>query len=278
MSLRCLGQLKTRGRAISVMPFAQHGLKMSTSNKNSSFFAGKHALVTGGASGIGRAIVHALHEEGACVKALDRNEPALARLEADLPGVVGLHADLAGRPDDVFTALQKAGPIELLVNSAAITILEPFLQVTMENFRKLMQVNVEGMLLVSQYIARDMVARGGGGAILNMSSLASMVAVPSHTSYCTSKGAVDALTRMMALELGPHGIKVNSLNPTLVNSGMGKLAFSDPQAIAPIKARISLGRLVEEEDVVKAALFLLSTDMVHGHSLPLDGGTLVRLV
>ena len=116
--------------------------------------------------------------------------------------------------------VEQAGEIDLLVNNAALAKLAPFLSTSVEDFDETMAINVRSVLVVSQIVAKKMIARGAAGcAIVNVSSQASMVALENHTSYCTSKGALDQLTRMMALELGPHGIRVNSVNPTVVLVG-----------------------------------------------------------
>lgn len=121
-----------------------------------------------------------------------------------------------------------------------------------------------------------MINRKVSGAIVNVSSQASQVGLPDHTAYCISKGALDQLTRVSATELGPHGIRVNSVNPTVVLTEMGKAAWSDNAKAAPMLARIPLRRFAEEEDVVNAIVFLLSdkASMINGTLLRVDGGFL----
>lgn len=135
-------------------------------------------------------------------------------------------------------------------------------------------MNLEAMFLISQVIARDMVKNKVKGSIVNISSQGSKVGLVDHTAYCVSKGAVDQLTRCMALELGQYGIKVNSVNPTVVMTDMGKKAWGDRQKALPMLSRIPMGRFAQVEDVVNAILFLLSQEMVTGHQLPVDGGFL----
>jgi len=115
-----------------------------------------------------------------------------------------------------------------------------------------------------------------GGSIVNVSSQASQVGLVDHTSYCASKAAQDALTRCMAVELGKHGIRTNSVNPTVVLTDMGRLAWSDPVKAGPMLSRIPTGRFAEVDDVVSVVLFLLSDNaaMVNGSALPVDGGFL----
>ena len=127
---------------------------------------------------------------------------------------------------------------------------------------------------MSQVVARNMIKRGVKGSILNVSSQASKVGLANHVAYCSSKGALDQMTRVMALELGPYGIRVNAINPTVVLTPMGKKAWGDPAKAEGMLSRIPLGHFAEEEDVVKASLFLLTAEMISGHALPLDGGFL----
>ena len=236
---------------------------------------GKRALVTGAGKGIGREIARHLARCGAEVVALSRTPADLATLQEEI-GCATLAVDLA---DVAATraALEPAGRFELLVNNAGVSILEPFLEVSETAFDEVMAVNVRGALLVSQIVARGMIAAGSGGAIVNISSQASSRALPQHASYCASKGALDQLTRVMALELGPHNIRVNAVNPTVTLTPMGAMAWGDPEKSAPMLARIPLGRFASPLDVAEVVAWLLGdrAAMVHGVTLPVDGGFLV---
>lgn len=235
-------------------------------------FDGKRALVTGAGRGIGREIATLLAASGATVVALGRGAGDLATLAAET-GAETIVADLA---DVAATreAVAGAGPIDLLVNNAGITILQPFLETTPEAFDAVMAVNVRAVLVVSQVVAAGMVARGQGGAIVNLSSQASLIALADHAAYCASKGALDQLTRVMALELGPHQIRVNAVNPTATLTAMGAMAWGDPAKGDPLRAKIPLGRFAQPRDVAHAVVYLLSdqADMIHGVTLPIDGG------
>jgi NAD(P)-dependent dehydrogenase (short-subunit alcohol dehydrogenase family) len=235
---------------------------------------GKRALITGAGKGIGREIAAVLTECGAQIVALSRTQVDLDSLKAEL-GCETIHADLTNA-DEARRAAEAAGEIDLLVNNAGISILQPFLETTVEAFDDVMAVNVRAVLVISQVIARGMIARGKGGAIVNLSSTASSVALRDHTAYCTSKGALDQLTRMMALELGPHQIRVNSINPTVTLTPMGEMAWGDPVKSGPMLARIPLGRFAKPRQVAEAVAYLLSdqADMIHGAILPVDGGFL----
>ncbi len=241
-------------------------------------FEGKRALVTGAGKGIGRDVAIALAEAGADVVAISRSSADLESLKAE----IGQHitctviaADLADA-GTAYAAAEAAGPIDLLVNNAGIALLQSFLDTNAEDFDQVMAVNARAPMLIAQVVARGMIARKSGGAIVNVSSQSSMRALPMHTAYCASKGALDQLTRMMALELGPHGIRVNSVNPTVTLTPMAEMAWGDPAKSGPMLARIPLQKFAKPRDVTDAILYLLSDQarMIHGAILPIDGGFL----
>ena len=236
-------------------------------------FSGKRALVTGAGKGIGRATAKALVDCGAEVVALSRTEADLVSLKADVPAITTICVDLADIASAV-EAVKSLGPIHLLVNNAAAAKLEAFLEVTEEAYDKLMTVNVKAVLFVSQVVAKGMVERGEGGSIVNISSQASICALHNHSVYCASKGALDMLSAVMGLELGAHGVRVNTVNPTVVMTDMGKVGWSDPKKAGDMLSKIPLGKFAEVEDVVNAILFLLSdkSAMINCTKLPVDGG------
>ncbi|XP_078610471.1 L-xylulose reductase-like [Branchiostoma floridae x Branchiostoma japonicum] len=239
-------------------------------------FDGKRALVTGAGKGIGRDTAKALVKCGAEVFALSRTQEDLDSLVQEYPGIHPVQCDL-GDPEATKTAVESVGPIDLLVNNAGIIILQPFLDVTLDAFDKVMNTNVRAVLQVSQIVAKGMVERGTGGSIVNLSSLVSKSVLKEHTSYCASKGALDVMSKVMALELGPHKIRVNTVNPTVVLTDMTrKIGYGDPVKAGPMLARIPLGKFVEVDDVVHAILYLLSDKaaMVNGTHLPIEGGFL----
>jgi len=236
-------------------------------------FEGKRALVTGAGKGIGREIAVLLARNGATVVVMSRSAEDLASLEREIGAeviVVNLADAHAAR-----AAAGQAGAIDLLVNNAGIAITQPFLDTTTEAFDETMAVNIRAALVVSQVVATGMIVRGGGGAIVNVSSQASMVGL-THHAYCASKGGLDQLTRVMALELGPHGIRVNAINPTIVLTPMGARVWGDPAKGGPMLARIPLGHFAQPIDVAHAVAYLLSdkAGMITGTMLPVDGGFL----
>ncbi|XP_060620826.1 L-xylulose reductase isoform X1 [Anolis sagrei] len=238
-------------------------------------FSGRRVLVTGAGKGIGRALALALSRKGARVVALSRTQAHLEGLKEECPGIQTLCVDL-GDWDATEAALSQVEDIDLLVNNAAVAVLQPFLQVTKEAYDRSFDVNLRAVLQVSQIIAQKMIARGARGAIVNVSSQASHRALKDHTVYCATKSALDMLTKSMALELGPYGIRVNSVNPTVVMTDMGRLNWTDPEKARPMISRIPLGRFAEVDDVVNSILFLLSDQsaMTTGVMLPVDGGFL----
>ncbi|XP_035695453.1 L-xylulose reductase-like isoform X2 [Branchiostoma floridae] len=239
-------------------------------------FDGKKALVTGAGKGIGRDTAKALVKCGAEVFVLSRTQEDLDSLVQEYPGIRPVQCDL-GDPVATKAAVESVGPIDLLVNNAGINIPQAFLDVTLDTFDTVMNVNVRAVLQVSQIIAKGMVERGTGGSIVNVSSLASKISAKACTTYCASKGALDIMSKVMALELGPHKIRVNTVNPGIVMTNMmRKIGYDDPDKAGPFLSRIPLGKFVEVDDVVHAILYLLSDKaaMVNGASLPIDGGFL----
>jgi L-xylulose reductase len=239
-------------------------------------FAGHRVLVTGAGKGIGRVTAKMLADEGADVIALSRSPEDLEALKAEI-GCETIACDLAD-PAATRRAAQSVQPLNLLVNNAGTTRLEPFLDATEETFDWLMAVNAKAPMIIAQETARDMIRRGHKGAIVNVSSMAAFQGVPDHAAYCATKGALDAMTRVMAVELGPHGIRVNCVNPVVTLTPMAVKAWSDEAKAASMLSRIPLGRFVEPEEVASVILFLLSDKaaMVSGSQILVDGGFRAR--
>ena len=243
-------------------------------------FSGATMLVTGASSGIGRACAVALAQAGARVVAAGRDMAALDTLAGEI-ACDTLRLDVGGDQHAIDAALAAYDAFDGLVNCAGIASLEPALEVCAAQFDHVMAVNARGAALVARAVARKMIERDGRGAAharVNVSSQAALVGLPAHLSYCASKAAMDAITRVLCIELGPHGIRVNSVNPTVTLTPMAQFAWSEPEKRAPMLAAIPLGRFAEPHEVVEPILFLLSdaASMISGVSLPIDGGYTAR--
>ena len=235
-------------------------------------FTGRRALVTGAGKGIGRALVLALRGRGAEVVALSRTQADLDSLRAET-GCEILLADLEDT-EEAAERVRAALPVHMLVNNAGISLLAPALQAAERDFFRVMRVNAWAALRMAQAVAGDLVARGEGGAIVNVSSIAASVGLADHAAYCASKAALDAVTRVLAVELGPRGIRTNSVNPAVTLTPMAEMAWSDPVKAAPIQARIPMRRFVQPGEVAEAVCFLLGDGaaMINGACLDVDGG------
>jgi NAD(P)-dependent dehydrogenase (short-subunit alcohol dehydrogenase family) len=235
-------------------------------------FSGKRVIVTGAGKGIGYSTAHMLAKRGAKVIALSRSQSDLDRLKAEIDAET-IAVDLADA-DATRAAAIKALPADLLVNCAGTTELQSFLDVTVEAFDLLIAVNTRAPMIVAQEFVRDVIRRGQPASIVNVSSMAAFQGVIDHTAYCASKGALDAMTRVMANELGPHGIRVNCVNPIVTLTPMAEKAWSDPDKAGAMLARIPLGRFALPDDISGVILFLLSDEaiMMTGQSVKVDGG------
>lgn len=238
-------------------------------------FAGERVIVTGAGKGIGRATALMLADRGAHVVALTRSSADLDTLAAEID-CTPLVVDLADA-EAVRAAARASLPADLLVNCGGTTELEPFLETTTANFDLIYAVNTRAPMILAQEYARDLIEAGRKGAIVNVSSMASFFGIPDHAAYCASKAGLDGLTRVMAKELGPHGIRVNGVHPTVTLTPMAVKAWSDPDKAAGMLARIPLGRFAQPEEIAEVILFLLSdaAAMVHGLSIPVDGGYMI---
>lgn len=234
-------------------------------------FSAQRVLVTGASSGIGWEVVQQLLASGAEVYAMGRDPVALQKLEAQ--GCRVLRVDVADH-QQLAALLAELPVMHGLVNCAGISILEAATEVSAQAFDQVMAVNVRASAMVAASVAKAMITQGVKGSIVNVSSQASLVALDDHLSYCASKGAMDAMTRVQCGEWGKHGIRVNSVNPTVTLTPMGQMAWSEPSKRDPALAAIPLGRFAETAEVAAPILFLLSdaASMISGVSLPIDGG------
>jgi 3-oxoacyl-[acyl-carrier protein] reductase len=243
---------------------------------------GKGVLVAGGSSGIGLAAARRFLEEGARVHLCGHEESGVREALDELgdPAVGSTVCDVS-QVDDVTRLVSDAstslGGIDVLANNAGIAWREPFLDITTEHWDRVIEVNLRGMFLVGQAVARHMVARGGG-VIVNMASTNGLGAEADYTHYNASKGAVIQLSRTMAVELGSRGVRVNALCPGYVDTPLNReiAATTDNASFADDYARdsIPLGRAGRADEVAAAYAFLASDDasFVTGATLVIDGG------
>lgn len=229
-------------------------------------------LVTGASGGIGGATVRQLRTEGADVIASGRNQEALEQLAEDT-GCRTLTFDLESE-DSVRAALDGLD-LHGVVNCGGFggEIATP-MDTDIDVFDKVIAINARGALLVTKYASRAMIRLGKGGAIVNVSSQASLVGLKGHISYGSSKAALDNITRVSALELGPYGIRVNSVNPTVVMTPMSAWYWDRPEVRDPFLKTMPLGRWATEDEIAAPIVFLLSdgASMISGVTLPIDGG------
>ena len=242
--------------------------------------SGKTAVVTGAGSGIGKATAEALAAAGAHVVVADRNMAAARAVAAALPSAVAVEADVTDEAA-IETMLSAApDPVDILVNNAGLAIRRPAVELTAGEWNKVVDVNMTAVFLCSRAAARRMIARGSGGAIVNVASIMGLSGggLYPNISYQTTKGAVVNMTRALAVEWAPHGIRVNAVAPTYVRTPFIKPITDQPDLVAKIEAMTPLRRLAEPEDVASAILFLASPGaaMVTGHTLPVDGGFLAQ--
>lgn len=247
---------------------------------------GRTAIVTGGAKGIGYAIAKRLLGDGARVAIADIDEKAGKAAEDDLSGfgeVRFIAADVGDRlsvHNLMASTLDVFGDIDILVNNAGIVHGADFLDIEEEDFDRVMRVNLKGQFLCGQAAARLMVEKigngGPAGAIVNMSSINDRLAIPNQVPYCVSKGGVSQLTRVMAMSLAPHGIRVNAVGPGSIMTDMLASVNDDPTAKNRILSRTPLLRIGETAEVASVVAFLASDDAAYvtGETIYVDGGRL----
>ncbi|MCO7219585.1 SDR family NAD(P)-dependent oxidoreductase [Klenkia sp. PcliD-1-E] len=243
--------------------------------------SGRTVLVTGGGSGIGAGAAVVLAARGARVLVADL-DPGTA--EATTAAVVeaggrgeALRVDVAdvASVDALFAGLRERGVLaDGLVNSAGVTSRHAFTDTPDAEWDRVLGVNLTGTRAVTQRFARELIAQGSGGAVVNVASVMAHFAAPNLTSYVASKGGVGVLTRATALELAPHAIRVNAVSPGYIETGMTRRAFAVPRFRDAVLARTPAGRFGTPEDVGRVIAFLLSddADYVTGQLLPVDGG------
>ncbi len=235
-------------------------------------FNGRPVLVTGASGGIGGEVARQLVAAGADVVAAGRSEEALKALSDELD-LRTLTFDLTSEAGvrDALADLDVYGVVNCGGHGGEIAT--P-MNTDIDVFDKVIAINARGALLVTKYTSRSMIRLDRGGAIVNVSSQASLVALSGHISYGSSKAALDNITRVSALELGPYNIRVNSVNPTVVMTPMSAWYWGRDDVQGPFLDQMPLGRWATEPEIAAPIVFLLSdgASMISGVSLPIDGG------
>lgn len=243
-------------------------------------FTDRVVLVTGASRGIGAATALAFAHEGARLVVNYRSDEAGARRAAEAIETAGgqahvLQADV-GQPAHierlVATVEEQVGPLAVLVNNAAAFNRDTFLEVTLTDWDQLWTTNVRGVFYLSQLVARRMAARRQG-CIIHISSILAQLAVPMRTAYCATKGALESLTRAMALDLAPYNIRVNAVSPGLILTEALLDGMPDPGRQAEVQQHIPHGRFGHAEEVARVVVFLASetASYINGAVIPVDG-------
>lgn len=240
----------------------------------------KRIVITGGSSGIGLATARRFLDEGSRVFLCGVDEEEVERAVAELTtagAVAGLVADVSREADVeglVEAAIGWLGEIDILINNAGIAHKAPFLDVHPSAWDRTIAVNLRGMFLVAQAVARRMIVRGAGGVIVNMASTNALGGEENFADYNASKGGVLQLTRTMAVELAEHGIRVNCVCPGFIETSLNEAIATEAEMRAYERAKIPLGRRGQPEEIAAAYAFLASDEasFVHGAALVIDGG------
>jgi NAD(P)-dependent dehydrogenase (short-subunit alcohol dehydrogenase family) len=238
---------------------------------------GRRALVTGAGRGIGLAAAQALAEAGAHVTLAARTageiEAAAAAIRLSGGGAEALAVDVT----DIAAfadAVDDADPFDIFVNNAGTNRPKPFTAVSADDFDTVFGLNVRAAFFAAQAVVKSLLAAGRPGSIINMSSQMGHVGAVNRTIYCASKHALEGLTKAMAVELGPHGIRVNTLCPTFIETPMTEPFFADPAFRDSVVSKIKLGRLGQVRDLTGAIVFLAgdASAMMTGSAMLVDGG------
>ena len=244
--------------------------------------SGRTAVVTGGAGGIGTAICQVLARAGAhvCIHYRSSEAGALAlkeQIEQSGGSASAVHADVTGKADmeRLFDAVGSgAGRVDILINNAGVYPVSPFLEISEAEYELMMDANVRSVMLCTQAFAGRVIKQGGGGAVVNIASIAASGVLDMHSHYCAAKSAVVMFTRAAARELGAHDIRVNAVSPGLIwREGLDE---GWPEGVARYKQAAALHSLGQAEDVANACLFLVSraSKWITGTDLVVDGGAL----
>lgn len=236
---------------------------------------GRCAVITGGAAGIGLACASLLVERGARVALLDR-DPQVVEIAAGLgSGHLGLALDLRQLDqlqDAVDLVATHFGRLDFLVNSAGVALLDKALEVRESAWDTTLDINLKASFFAAQACARHMFEQGHG-RIVNLASQAAVIGLDRHVAYCASKAAVVGMTKVLAMEWAPHGINVNAVSPTIVETALGKQAWAGERG-EQARLQIPVGRFAQPEEIAGLVLYLLSdaAKMITGENVMIDGG------
>lgn len=238
---------------------------------------GKRALVTGAGSGIGAAAASALADSGAHVTLVARSPANIDAVAAEIAkrgGKAETHALDVTDTAAVRALVNESEPFHVLINNAGTNRPKPFGDVSEDDYDAVMDLNVRAAFFVAQAVTTRMVASGTKGSIINISSQMGHVGAPNRTIYCCSKWAVEGLTKAMAMDLAPHGIRVNTLGPTFIETPMTRPFFEKAEFRDSVLTKIKLGRIGQVEDLTGGLIYLASdaSSLVTGTSLVIDGG------
>ncbi|TQV81707.1 SDR family NAD(P)-dependent oxidoreductase [Denitrobaculum tricleocarpae] len=243
----------------------------------------KVAIVTGAAAGIGLACAQRLASEGAKVVlsdvSVEKGEQAAEALQETGADAIFIACDVGDKAQVealIAGSVAAFGRLDCVVANAGIVHACDFLELEEEDFDRVLRVNLKGVFLTGQAAARQMVAQGGGGTIINMSSVNAVMAIPSITPYVVAKGGVNQLTKTMSISLADKGIRVNGIGPGSIMTDVLKAVADNKEAMSKIMMRTPLGRVGEPEEIAKVAVFLASDDSsyVTGQTIYADGGRL----
>ncbi len=241
---------------------------------------GRVALVTGAGRGLGRTMALALAAAGADLAVSSRTPAEIESLAAEVRalgrGAIAVAADIAIEADAerlVAACVARLGKLDILVNNAGINVRKPLLELPAEEFHRVLATNLEGPFFCAKAAGRHMVERGSG-KVINVSSIMGRVALPGQTAYAASKGALEQLTKVMALEWAPHNVQVNAIGPAYFETDLTRPLFEDAERNAFITSRTPMGRWGQPHELAGAVIFLASpaSDYVTGHTLMVDGG------
>lgn len=238
---------------------------------------GRRALVTGAGRGIGLAAAAALAEQGAhvtlCARSVEKIEAGAQAIRSSGGSSDVLCLDV-NDVEAVRRAIADAKPFDILINNAGANRPKAFVDVSLEDFDAVLNLNLRAAYFVAQTVATKMIDAGISGSIVHMSSQMGHVGGPNRTLYCASKWAIEGLSKAMALDLAPHGIRSNTIAPTFIQTEMTTPFLADPAFKAKVLDKIKLGRIGTVEDLMGAVIYLASdaSALVTGSSLLVDGG------